>query len=66
MLYGTDDDPLEPWDKVLAEYFEFARENLYCGFVKQHNIESYERVRARLAAVNIEAKPVEHLSLGHL
>ena len=66
ILYGTDDEPSEPWEKVVAEYFEFARENLHCGFVKQHNVASYERVRTCLAAVAIEASPVEELSLGRL
>jgi hypothetical protein len=65
-LYATDDEPSDPWEQALVEYFEFARENLYCGFVKQHNCAAYERVRACLAAIGIEAKPVEELTLGRL
>jgi hypothetical protein len=66
MLYASDDEPSEPWHKVLAEYFEFARGNLYCAFVKEHNVAAYERVRACLAAVGVEAKAVEELTLGRL
>lgn len=62
----TDEEPVDAWTELLGEYFELARKNLYCGFVKERNVEAYERVRTLLQAQCIEAKPVEELALGKL
>ena len=65
--YGdSDDDPTEPWDRTCFELFEFARENLYCGFVKSQNVASYERVRDCLKAIGLETNPVSNTALGQL
>ena len=65
ILY-TDEEPVDAWTELLGEYFDFARVNLYCGFVKAHNVQAYEHVRTLLRAQGIEAKPVEELALGQL
>ncbi|HTL30724.1 MAG TPA: hypothetical protein VL282_15950 [Tepidisphaeraceae bacterium] len=45
-IYDSDDEPTELWDKAMEELFEFARENLDCGFAKARNVKSYECAHA--------------------
>jgi len=68
MLSGPEGgkDPTGPWAELMEELFEFARVNLYSAFMVQGSIASYNDVRTRLAAVGLEAKPVEDLGLGRL
>jgi hypothetical protein len=66
IIYLTEDEPSQPWDNIMAEYFEFARVNLICGFTKQRNVTAYERVRTALSAAGVEASPFEELQLGRV